>query len=186
MKSVFFLLLFGALSCVGAFAQEQDRIEIFGGYSYTGYSVFGLYSGPWTRYWFNGWEASGAVKFAPHVSAEGDFSGGWSSSPWNEFSFRTYMAGPRISGQYHRVGVYGHVLFGGLTLSAIFNGPRNSFATALGGGTDLWVSRRFGVRLIQADCILNHNAAAVSTDLGGPGPLAHLRISTGVTFRFGH
>jgi hypothetical protein len=168
-------------------AQQNDRIEVFGGYAYTGYSVFGLYSGPWQRSGFNGWEASAAIKLVPHLGAEFDFGGGSSSPFGHSYSLRTYMAGPRISADFHGVSVYGHALFGALT----FNGAASyadgdaSFATALGGGVDYWISRHIGVRLIQADYLRNNNTAAAQTGTGRTGPGNNFRIATGAVFRVG-
>jgi hypothetical protein len=80
-------VLCAVLFSVHTNAQTPYRIQLFGGYSYLGYSVYQIYSGPWTNYGFN-------------------------------------------------------------------------------------------------DDLLNHNKSAFGTDQGDPGPRSHLRISTGVTFRF--
>jgi hypothetical protein len=191
LLALFIFLLPFCLLPTHAAAQQSDRIEAFGGYSHTGYSVYGLYSGPWTGYGFNGWEASAAVKVVPNLAAELDFGGEY-NSPFGQngpgYSFRTYMAGPRIFGDFHRVRVYGHALFGAL----IFNGAVSNadgsatFAVVLGGGADYWFSHHFGVRIVQADYLRNTNIAAAQDDEGGPGPSAHFRVSTGVVFRFGH
>lgn len=115
-----------------------SRIEVFGGYAYTGYSVFDLYSGPWQRFGFSAWDASATVKLVPHIGAEFDFGGASGSNNSKNYDFKTYMAGPRISADFHHLTLYGHALFGSLT----FNGPAStangngSFATALGGGAD--------------------------------------------------
>jgi hypothetical protein len=77
-------LLCGALfSSLNSSAQDAGRVEIFGGYTYTRYPVFNLYSGPWTRTGFNGWDASAAFKLAPHIGLEGDFSGAYTSYTLN-------------------------------------------------------------------------------------------------------
>ena len=55
MKARFLLSLFVSLFSLAASAQQSDRVEVFGGYSYTGYYVYERYSGPWTRFNFNGW-----------------------------------------------------------------------------------------------------------------------------------
>ena len=189
MKTPWWLLLFVVLQLSFANAQEQSagRVEFFGGYSRTGYSVYQLYSGPWQGFGFNGWDASAAVKMVPHLDAELDFGGGNASEPGRPFSLNTYMAGPRVSGDFHRIRVFGHALFGALR----FNGSTNfangdaSFAAGFGGGADFWLTRYLGVRLIQADYLHNINAAAAQVSGGGNGPAWHYRISTGVVFRFG-
>ena len=173
--------LFTLLFTAGANAQQSDRIEVFAGYSYTGYSVYQLYSGPWTRFNFNGWEASATAKLAPHVGVEGDFGGGYGSS----YKLRTYMGGPRVSAAFGNANIYGHVLFGGLTFeNQGYSRTTTSFAMAVGGGADWWFSRHVGARLIQADYLRNTNSAAAQTGVGGTGSGNNFRISTGIVFRF--
>ena len=71
------LLLCAVLFSVHAGAQDTGRLELFGGYSRSEYSVFGLYSGPWRPAPFNGWEASAAFPFRPRLAVESDFVGGY-------------------------------------------------------------------------------------------------------------
>ena len=185
IKTNHLLSLLLVFCCVGADAQDHDRIEIFGGYSYTGYSVYQIYSGPWTKYGFNGWDASAAFKLRPNIAVEGDFGGGYGSNGTGQsYSLQTYMGGLRFSEGVRKIDIFGHVLVGGLHFNADYNSPATSFATELGGGADFWFSRRVGVRLIQADCLLNTNRAAAEDGEGGSGPHAHLRIATGITVRF--
>lgn len=182
-----FLLVLCAIACSGL-ASAQDRIEVFGGYSYTSYAVFGLYSGPWVTRGFNGFEASGTFKLMPHVGAEVNFVHGFSST--YRYSLGTIMGGPRISANFGHLAPYGHLLFGDLTFNTSGLTPTaSSFALVLGGGADLWVSRHFGARLIQFDYLRNNNSAAVLGFAPGPGitgPGNRYRIATGVVFRFGH
>jgi hypothetical protein len=181
------LLLCGLLlTCASAQEQNSGRVEFFGGYSYTRYSVFGLYSGPWTGYGFTGWEASAAVKLVPHLDAEADFVGGGVTSANGPYNLHTYMAGPRISADFRKVRVFGHVLFGALSLDGTTTSANASpsFAADLGGGADFWLVRHLGIRLIQADYFRNINTAAAQTAVGGSGPAWHYHISTGVVVRF--
>ena len=180
-------LLLGFFISLSANAQQNDRVEVFGGYAYTGYSVFALYSGPWQRDSFNGWEASAAFKLVPHLGAEVDFGGGYSSTNGHSDSLRTYLVGPRISADFHGVSIYGHALFGELIFSGAsgYANGNGSFATTLGGGADYWISRHIGVRLIQADYLRNNNTAAAQSGTGGIGPGNNFRIATGAVFRFG-
>jgi outer membrane immunogenic protein len=101
------------------------------------------------------------------------------------------MGGPRVTAKLRKASFYGHVLFGELTYrisskgsaeSSPFSSSDTSFAMAVGGGADYWLSRRIGVRLVQADYLRNNN-----TEPGyfaHPGQHANFRISTGVVFRF--
>jgi hypothetical protein len=98
------LLLCAVLLSAYANAQTSDRIQLFGGYSYLGYSVYQIYSGPWTNYGFNGWEGSGAFKLAPYLAVEGDLSGGYGNNGTGQnYNYFTYMGGPRISSDIYRV-----------------------------------------------------------------------------------
>ena len=185
-KARFLLLLCAVLFSIQARAQDSSRVEVFGGYSFTDYSVYGLYSGPWQLQDFNGWEASATAKFSPHVGVEADFAGGY--SPSAHYNLRTYMGGPRFSVGFSRVSLYGHALLGGLTFSGAsdYSGSSTSFAAAFGGGADVWFMRHLGVRLIQFDYLLNNNAAAAQTGEGASKHYSNFRIASGVVFRFGH
>jgi hypothetical protein len=185
LKTNHLLTLLLVFCCVGANAQDRDRVELFGGYSHTGYSVYQIYSGPWTKFGFNGWDASGAFKLSHNVAVEGDFGGGYGSNGFGQsYSMQTYMGGLRFSGGVRKFDIFGHVLFGPLHFNADYASPATSFAAALGGGADFWFSRKVGIRLIQADCLLNTNRAAAEDNAGGSGPHAHLRIASGITLRF--
>ncbi len=169
-------------------AQDSSRVEVFGGYSYTSYPIFQIYSGPWTRTGFNGWDASAAFKLAPHVGLEGDFSGAYTSYSSASYSYnlRTYMAGPRVAANYGKVDVYGHVLLGGLTFHSQLGGTTGtSFAAALGGGVDCWLKPHFGIRPVQFDYLVNTNSAAQSGNNAPGQPRSSYRVVTGVVFRFG-
>lgn len=182
------LLLCAVLFSIQSSAQEQSRVELFGGYSRTNYSVFGLYSGPWISAPMNGWEASAAFPVHPHLAAEADFVGGY--SPTNHYSLRTYMGGLRVSTNIARITLYAHGLLGGLTFnSGGLTNTATTFAIVLGGGADCWFSRHIGARPIQFDYLRNNNPAAVlgfehAPDTSGPGN--RFRIATGIMFRFGH
>jgi hypothetical protein len=184
-----FLGLFVILLSLGATAQQNpDRLELFGGYSYTGYPVYDTYSGPWERFGFNGWDASAAVKLVPHLAAEADFSGGHGTAFGTSGSLLTYMGGPRVFTNIGRTTVYGHILFGELSFNLGGGGSATttSFAMAVGAGADIWFMRHIGARVIQAAWLRNANDGASRNGLGGNSAHNDFRISTGVVFRFGH
>lgn len=166
-----------------ALAQQPDRVELFGGYAYTRYSVYDLNSGPWERFGYNGWEASAAAKLGSNLSVEGDFGGGSASPYGNSSSLHTYMVGPRFSGNFGKASIYGHILFGGLNFK-IAEMSSTSFAAAFGAGADFWFSRHFGARPIQADYLESNNIAA-ARGISSVYSRNHARISTGIVFRFG-
>ena len=194
MRIRFLLVLVVLLLSAHAIAQDQGRLEVFGGYSHVGYYYYPAYSGPWTLSSFNGWETSIAVKLIPHLGMEGDFGGLYGPQFSNccpRDRIRTYMGGPRVSANLRKANLFAHVLFGELTYKTSFGGGEGvplsstsdtSFAMAVGGGADYWFSRRIGVRLVQADYLLNNNREPGY--FAHPGQHANFRISTGVVFRF--
>jgi hypothetical protein len=189
------VLLFSILSALNV-ARAQDRVQLFGGYSYIGYYYYPAYTGPWTLSSFNGWDGSGSVKLIRHVEIEGDFGrlSGPSYGPGGGYStketIRTYAGGPRISTSFRRASLYGHVLFGELTYKTkqtqpgfpVFISSDTTFAMTIGGGTDLWLTRHFGARLVQIDYLRNNNS--VPGYFAHPGQHRNFRILTGVMFRF--
>lgn len=181
-------LLCTFLFSVQAVAQDTNRMELFGGYSRTAYSVFSLYSGPWRPAPFNGWEASAAFPFRPWLAVEADLVGGY--SPSNHYSLRTYMGGLRVSKQVGNLTLYAHGLLGALTFnSGGLTATATSAAGVLGGGADFWFRRHIGARLVEVDYLRNNNPAAVLGFEHGPGttgPGNTFRFATGIMFRFGH
>ena len=115
MNPRFLPVLSALLLSVLASARAQDHIQVFGGYSHLGYSMYDLYSGPWMLQGFNGWDAAATFKLVPHLGAEADFGGAYSST--YQYNLRIYMGGPRVSAGYGKISAYGHALFGGLAFN---------------------------------------------------------------------
>jgi hypothetical protein len=179
LRGKLLLLLLGVLFSIHTAAQDNSRVEVFGGYSLVGYSVFQRYSGRSALNKYNGWDASVMGRVAPHLGLEADFGGGFSGDYGIGTSkIYSYMGGPRVLIDRGKARFHGHVLFGGMTFSS--SSPAaissTSFALAAGGGADYWFSRRVGVQVFEADYIDNNNVL-------GPSH-ADFRISTGVVFRF--
>ena len=195
MKVRFLLVIFAFLFSLNAIAQNPGRFEVFGGYSHVGYYFYPAYTGPWTLSSFNGWEASATVKLIPHLGAEADFGGLYGAQSSNcscpRDRIQTYMGGPRVTANLRKVNLYAHVLFGGLRYRTTFGGIEGvpltvdadtTFAMAVGGGADVWFTRLFGVRLLQADYLRNNNP--IPGYFAHPGQHSNFRISSGVVFRF--
>jgi len=100
------LVLFVLLLPLSLRAQNPDRVEVFGGFSYLAYYIYPAYIGPWTEIGYNGFEASAAFHLVPHLAAETDFT--------FQSGIQTYMGGLRVSAGLRKATLYGHVLFGGL------------------------------------------------------------------------
>lgn len=148
------------------------------------YPVTDIYGSSWTRQGFNGGEASAAYRFGKYCAAEADFSGAAASTSYSK-SVKTYMGGPRFFTNFHRVGVFGHVLFGGLTFTRGFPADSGtSFAFALGGGVNFWATRHIGVRLVQFDYLRNTNDVAGEDADARSQPSANYRVATGIAVRF--
>jgi hypothetical protein len=187
-----------------ASAQDPPRVEIFGGYSAeriapcgtqttAGQGIScGLEQGELqsSLKFYNGWNA--AVTWgsepAPHrfVGFTADFSGhyGFFGSQSSLYSF---LFGPTVAFRLSKLTPFGHALVGltkettSSSASSSANPSQYSFAApkiALGGGLDLNVSRRFAVRLGQADYEWQRNPTS-----GLPGPRG-FRFSAGVVFKF--
>jgi outer membrane protein OmpA-like peptidoglycan-associated protein len=110
----------------------------------------------------------------------------------------TYAFGPRFSyRRYEKFTPFVEALFGGayatsVTISGCTGTPActplgsdNAFATLLGGGVDVKISRHIALRLFDADFLLTHFRNPISTDGLERGWQKNVRLSTGVVFRFG-
>src|SRR5246500_6027148 len=104
------LLLLGVLfvALQPAQAQDQDKVEVFGGYSY-------MRVRPSPDVNLNGWEASGQYKFTDWLGGVADFDGHYGSLRGISTSTYTYLFGPQVSWPA-RVSPFGHLLLGGAHL----------------------------------------------------------------------
>jgi hypothetical protein len=123
-----------------------------------------------------GWQASAHLRVWHFVGVEGDFGGfgyGQSSSYAKTY---TYMAGPRVTLNLHRVRVFAHAV-GGRAEPSGGNVESGAFLYAIGGGLDFPVISHLGWR-VGADFL---QAPSVTYGAGGNGIG---RFSTGPVFRF--
>lgn len=166
---------FVLVCCVCTFpvvAQENaPRVELFGGYQFShipGYNA-------------NGWNASSAFNLNDWFGVAADFSGAYTTVSGVDVKNHTFMFGPVFSYRKHDTFTpFVHALFGGDRLSASLSGvgsdATNGFAMALGGGTDVKISRNFAVRVFQADWVYLR--------FSGVGESKNARVSTGIVLRF--
>lgn len=194
-----------ALLCVVAFVaplatKAQDKVELFGGFSYVRGDVAFQQQTPLTPCGvvcpqvvlpaaavtqhpnLFGWEFSAAYKFFPFISANLDFGEQYGSLNGGSDRLKTYLFGPQlslpgpISPFVHAEFGLAHESVGAFTnASFISPGSDTSFATALGGGLDIKALPFFSLRLIQIDDLrtsLYH------------GTQNRPRISAGIVFRF--
>lgn len=166
LRRTLFLLGLCLLTSLGLRAQE-DKVEVFGGYSY-------LHFNPNPSANLNGWEASGQYKFTDWLGGVADFGGQYGSFGGGAgTSTYTYLFGPQVSFPA-RVSPFGHLLLGGAHNSTAGFGS-SSFALALGAGFDTKVNDQFSWRIFQADYLM--------TQFGGASQ-NNFRFSTGVIVRF--
>jgi opacity protein-like surface antigen len=154
------------VAAVSALAQDDGKVEVFGGYTYMHFN-----SSPNAN--LNGWEASVQYKFQDWIGGVADFDGHYGSIRGIGTSTYTYLFGPQISWPA-RVSPFGHLLLGGAHNSTGGFG-NSSFSMAIGGGIDYTLTDKFRWRVIQGDYLL--------TQFGGRSQ-NNARLSTGIIFRF--
>ena len=105
-------------------------------------------------------------------------------------SFYTFMFGPKFSHRGNRWTPFAKFLFGDAYTKADVSTPSpgffsaasfhaNAFATAMGGGLDLKLSKRIAWRVLQAEYLLT------KFQDGNNNRQNNIRLATGLVFRFG-
>jgi len=156
-------LLFLFSLAAGTRASAQDKVELYGGYSF-----FHLENSPGASN-LNGFIFSGEYKFAPWIGGVGEVGGDYGGGS----SVTTFLVGPQVSFPA-RISPFAHILIGG----AHYNQPGfgdTSFATSLGFGIDAKIAPAFKWRIIEGDYVTTRFGGAVQNNA---------RISTGIVFRF--
>lgn len=161
------LPLLGLLFLVSSSARAQDKVELFGGYSYMHF-----HDSPSAN--LNGWEIAGQYKFTDWLGGVADFDGHYGSSNGLSTSTYTYLFGPQIS-LPSRVSPFARLLIGGGHVSQGGVGS-SSFSMVIGGGIDVGLFHdQFYWRAIQTDYLM--------TQFGGRAQ-NNFRASTGIVIRF--
>jgi hypothetical protein len=122
----FFLLAFTTLGSV-CVSKAQDKVEIYGGYSYLRASIQVAQTGPLCpggqcppsgapssvaqHANLNGWNFSGQYKFLPFLGAVADFNGTYGTLDGVGTREHTFLFGPQVS-LPARVSPFAHALFG--------------------------------------------------------------------------
>jgi hypothetical protein len=160
------LPLLGLLLLASLSAQAQDKVELFGGYSYM------RLHNPTAN--LNGWEIAGQYKFTDWLGGVADFDGHYGSPNGISTSTHTYLFGPQISWP-SRVSPFARLLLGGAHISEAGFG-RSSFSMALGGGIDVGLFHdQFYWRVIQTDYLMTQFGSRAQNNF---------RASTGIVIRF--
>jgi hypothetical protein len=103
-------ILLGILFVASIPAVAQDKLEVFGGYSYMRFR-------PSPDFNLNGWEASAQYKFKDWLGGVADFDGHYGSPFGVSTSVHSFLFGPQVS-LPSRVSPFAHVLLGGAHFSA--------------------------------------------------------------------
>lgn len=183
-KLLLSLLAFAAFFASSAKAQDEQKFDVFAGYSY-------LRANPSTpgigSFSLNGGSASIAYNVKPWLSAVADF-GGYTNlnlfNVGNSGTASTYLFGPRVY-LHHiwRIHPFAEALFGAAHGSAnLFDtvNSHNAFAVALGGGFDYRLSRRFSLRPLDVEYLPTRFPEVAA----GRQTQNNLRASTGIVFHF--
>jgi hypothetical protein len=148
------LVLLLAVLAFSLGCMAQDKVEIFGGYSFlhTDSGVSGI-SGVNA----NGWETAVTGKVMRYLGITADVSGEYSDNVLGSgLSGASYnfLFGPTVMFSSGRIKPFAHALFGvsHLTGSSGLLSD-NSFAQAYGGGIDVKAGRMLAIRVAQVDYV---------------------------------
>jgi hypothetical protein len=169
--------LFGTVLFVAATSRAQDKVELFGGYSYLRASIRvgeATSAGPGILFAtattahanLNGWELSGQYKVLPFLGAVANFNGTYGTLDGAGTREHTFLVGPQVS-LPTKVSPFVHALFGvakesqdAIPIACVqitpcpgrFSlGSDTSFATSIGAGFDVKLAPFVKLRLIQVD-----------------------------------
>lgn len=200
----FFILAAAILIATVAFAQDNPKAEVFGGYSY-------LRSSGSNGNSFNGWEGQATAFLSPHFGVTGDVSGNYRSTSLSAFGtdltgsanqhLYNFLFGPTVRAPFGNHAVFAHALFGasrsslnaGVSIPIVggFSTGVNSataFGMALGGGFDLGLSPHFAIRPAQVDYLYTRfnsvDALAGGLSTSTSGHQNNFRYSAGIVIRF--
>jgi opacity protein-like surface antigen len=195
MKRVLVLVAILALAAGMSFAQEApaSKIEVFGGYSLLNVRASAMGQRNMSiNANADGWNSALTLNLTKNFGITTDFAGyykGFSDESPMNVSLRSHsvMIGPKVSFPTGRVKPFAHVLFGVNRISASGSDLpagsqkkiETSFATAVGGGVDVQVSKHVALRMGQFDFFRTRHVGDMTFGQN------NLRFSTGVVFNFG-
>ncbi len=161
-------------SCCG-FAQSVPKMEVLAGYTFTNLRPASGPSGT-----LHGWNTGVQWNLTRRLGLVGEAAGSYGSDPYVKETLHSYTFGPRV--YFHRserTSFYGHTLLG-VGFLRISQGEAfdtsSGFASQIGGGVDVKLSRVVGLRAGQLDYMLTRFADRSQHNF---------RFSAGFVFRFG-
>jgi outer membrane protein OmpA-like peptidoglycan-associated protein len=178
------------IATTSALAQDQSKIDIFGGYSWESPGRIGapvviggvptiVPGGPTLK--LNGQSGFGSsvtFNLTKFFGLTGDFAGHFNSSQANTTSI---TGGPKLFFRTEHMTPFAEALFGlGRVAPAHFNAV-NGLQITVGGGLDMDITKHFAWRVLQADWVRQQ----FSTSGGlGVGHMNGARLQGGVVFKF--
>lgn len=184
---------------LGASSKAQDKVELFGGYSYLRASVQVGQVGPLgpgipcppncgtpptvaEHANLSGWEFSGQYKLLSFLGGVADFSGHYGTLDGARTHVHAFLFGPQVS-LPAKVSPFAHILIGGasesqdtFTSGAFFSlGKDTSIAAAAGAGIDVKAIPFVSIRIIQVDYLRTRLHGATQNQP---------RVSAGIVFHF--
>lgn len=167
MRNLLLLSMGLILLATTAVAQNNNKVDLFGGYQYSrvnpGEGASGLN--------FNGWNAAVTGYVNKWFGITGDISGAYKEG----VHFHSFMGGVTVAPAHQKtVSPFVHALFGGVHGSG-GGFSDNAFSMALGGGIDIHGHGHFGFRPIQADYAMTRFFSTTQNNV---------RISTGILISF--
>ncbi len=167
MQKFVVLIVFLGLLSLPLMAQDEPKVEVFGGYQYQ--YLGGDFGGLNT----NGWDASLTGYLNKYFGVTGDFSGSYNKSG----HIYTYAGGPVLAYREGKVNPFAHVLFGGYDLCPCGGkASQNGFTMLFGGGVDYQATRNISIRLADFDWVY-YDVKSHTED-------SNVRLTTGIVFRF--
>lgn len=178
MRKTLFASLFVLAASFSLFAQKSsdDKLDIFGGYSYVRFNP-GQGASAINQ---NGWESMATFKVTPMFGIAADVDGSYNTTAGAKNSVYTYMFGPQVKMGNDKGALLIHGLFGFAhdSVSANILGTNistsdNAFASAIGAGYDWRANETISVRLFQFDYLMTRFGSATQNNM---------RLAFGITF----
>ncbi|HET8924926.1 MAG TPA: outer membrane beta-barrel protein [Candidatus Acidoferrum sp.] len=179
MRKALILLAFALAATGVAQAQEGRGFEVSGNYQYLRFNPGNGASGVNCH----GGSGTGAAYLNSWLGIAGEFGGcRVTGLPAGASAHAIdYLFGPKVYFHSHgRVNPFVQALFGGERLSAgltgVGTGSANAFATAVGGGADVTLTRHVSLRAVQFDYLYTHFNSASQNNF---------RLQSGIVWRIG-